>query len=249
MISSGDLGGDPDRSVPETAAIGGSVRCAIYWHNRSGALGGDRASALRNQLRTSNVYLMMKRFVAALFCALLVGCAPAPSPSISPQPSVAPVPSASSSGSPAPSRSLEPSPSSAPSDTATPLAIGTPEPGDMAAAAELVNFYVTDLVQSKWSAAWALLGPDRKPTLPAFTYERSAYFASVKGRFTAKRATHDAATMAFWLPDPSEAASANPARAFIVEVDYPALAGNNAGYEIYLAAPDGGGTWHIWALR
>ena len=44
-------------------------------------------------------------------------------------------------------------------------------------------------------------------------------------------------------------AGADRAKAWLIQVDYPALAGNNAGYEQFVVAPDSGGTWRIWPVR
>ena len=137
--------------------------------------------------------------------------------------------------------------SSTMASASTPLP--TPQPGDAQTAARQVDTYITDLVGRRWRPAWDLLSSDNRPTIEAFTDERSAFFKSVAGRFMAKDPTHDAAVLANWLQSPTLAPSANLGRAFVVEVDYPALSGNNAGFEIYLAAPDRGGTWRVWLLR
>jgi hypothetical protein len=42
---------------------------------------------------------------------------------------------------------------------------------------------------------------------------------------------------------------ADLSRAYLIEVDYPALSGNNAGYEQFVIAPDASGTWWIWPVR
>ena len=38
-------------------------------------------------------------------------------------------------------------------------------------------------------------------------------------------------------------------QAYLIEVDYPALSGNNAGYEQFVVAPDTSGTLRIWPVR
>jgi len=78
---------------------------------------------------------------AALLCALLAACSPAPSPSLSPSPTVAPSPSLSS---PAPSVSL---PTSTPAETVVcvpetgplPAALGDPCPSAIAAVRSVVE--------------------------------------------------------------------------------------------------------------
>jgi hypothetical protein len=50
-----------------------------------------------------------------------------------------------------------------------------------------------------------------------------------------------------WLPA-SQEPNLDRAHAVLVQVDYPALSGNNAGYEIYVVGPVGS-SWYIWPVR
>jgi large repetitive protein len=160
----------------------------------------------------------------------------------------------------APSASPLPSAGSGPGET--------PMPGDAAKASALVDAYEHALVAGKWRQAFDMLsaadqagwlGGDRMEIPPAmraewgslapYVYERSAYFHSVAGRYTLSIPTHDAATLAFWTSGMGIAAGADLGRGFIIRADYPALAGNNAGWEMFLAAPDTNGDWRIWNVR
>ncbi len=165
-------------------------------------------------------------------------------------------PSPSGTASPAPSSS--PSATESPTATASPLVIGPAQPGDAVTAASLVSRYIEALIHGQWRAAWDLLSPEQQThwgSYNAYETDRSAFFKSVNGRYTAATPTHDAATIERWVvPDNYPAAPISPAtpdydRAFLVEVDYPALAGNNAGWEELLAAPSASGTWYIWQVR
>ena len=48
---------------------------------------------------------------------------------------------------------------------------------------------------------------------------------------------------------PIQPTTPNYDRAFLVEVDFPTLANNNAGWEELLVAPTADGSWFIWRLR
>ncbi|HYK95599.1 MAG TPA: hypothetical protein VE011_07035 [Candidatus Dormibacteraeota bacterium] len=115
---------------------------------------------------------------------------------------------------------------------------------DIATAAAAVDGYTRLLVKGDWSAAYALLAPasrDHYGSLANFTYERAAYFKSVAGRYTVKiPAPADVGSITDWLPD-TYGTSVDLGHTVLVEVDYPALAGNNAGYGLYLVAPGSGG--------
>jgi len=88
-----------------------------------------------------------------------------------------------------------------------------------------------------------------------FAQERSEFFKSVKGRYRITAPSHNADEIRKWfVPDNFPAAPIYPAtpdydRAFLVQVDFPAMAGNNAGFEVLLAAPDTSQHWFLWEVR
>ncbi len=135
---------------------------------------------------------------------------------------------------------------------ATPLALGTPRPGDSAIASSLATRYERALVAGQWQTAWDLLAPASQKVpytdYANFVYERSAFFKSVAGRFVVKPPSHDATALTSWVASLLPL-SANLDRAFLIEVDYPALVTNPAGWTMLLVAPDESETWKIWVLR
>lgn len=178
-----------------------------------------------------------------------------------PNPIVGGAPSTFPGGTATPSETSRPTPSDAPVPTAAPsampFAIGTPQPGDLATATDLVSRYEAALVAARWQAAWDLLAPEERShwaSYSGFVADRSAYFRSVAGRYTIRAPTHEPATIRQWVvPDNYPAAPIWPAspdydRAFVVEVDYPLIAQSNA-FDVLLAAPDASGHWFIWQLR
>jgi hypothetical protein len=185
-----------------------------------------------------------------LVAVLLGGCATAPvafpaKPAIR---SARPM----ETGSPRPTLSAKPQPSPVvrpPSLVAAPSA--TPRT-DSAKAGAIADQYERSLVDGRWRAAWNLMSSvDRtlRGTYAAYVDERSAYFRSVSGRYTLSRPTHDPAVLRTWTSSPELVRGADLSRGYIVQASYPALANNNAGFEILLVAPNGSGAWRIWEVR
>lgn len=138
------------------------------------------------------------------------------------------------------------------------VAAGTPLPGDAATAAELAARFENAVAAQDWAAAWALLPPELKAAQGAFddfAADRSAFWNATGGVYRASDPRHDPAEIRRWVvPDNYPAAGVFPAtpnydRAFLVRVDFPRLAGNNAGWEELLVAPLADGRWFIWVLR
>jgi len=167
--------------------------------------------------------------IVALIIALsLRAGGPGPLPS---QPAVGASPSATASPSAAAGPTLSPaaSPSASPATSASAAS----------AASSIVDAYTSDLVKSDYAAAWALLatdGPTRSQAFAAWSAERGQFFKSVAGRYTIVVSPTDVAPLASWLASPWSS-SIDLAHALLVEVDYPALAGNNAGYSLYIVNP------------
>lgn len=151
------------------------------------------------------------------------------------------------------SPSLAPSPSSSvlPSSSSAPSASPSPDAGAAEATALLAG-YEQDLIAGRWAAAWALLSPasqQLRGDLAAYTSERSAYYASVKGRYELSAPSDDPAVINNWASPSLSVAGADLGRSYVLTATYPALAGNNAGWEVFLVGPQTSGGWRIWELR
>ena len=185
---------------------------------------------------------------AAIAIALIIalsarGSAPGPQPTL---PAVGASPVSSASVAPSPSASVsasatnpsQPSPSTAPAGSG-----GTPTASDVSAARAAIDTYTADLVRGDYAAAWAMLGPEaqaHKGTLAGYSSERSAFFRNLGGRYTIVVSPTDVTPIASWLAG-TYGAPIDLAHAVLVEVDYPALAGNNAGYDLFIVNPAAGG--------
>jgi hypothetical protein len=177
-------------------------------------------------------FLAAAAVVVVLIVALsLRGASQGPQPSLpavgaSPSAGTSPVPTSSPS---TPTSSPASSPSDRPSSSASAAS----------AAAAIVDTYTNDLVKGDYAAAWALLAPDGPSRSVSFTdwsSERSQFFKSVAGRYTITVSPSDVGPLANWLANPWSS-SIDLAHALVVEVAYPALAGNNAGYGVYIVNP------------
>ena len=151
-----------------------------------------------------------------------------------------------------PTASPSATPSQTPASPAPTPASPAPSPlaslSDRETATDLVNRYETALVAGNWQTAFDLLAtssPTHQAGLDAFASERAPYFVSVGGRYVIR----DPASATDWATYGPLVAGADRSRAWLIEVDYPALSNNNAGYEQFVVAPDSGGTWRIWPVR
>jgi len=129
--------------------------------------------------------------------------------------------------------------SSASPSPSTTAAAETPTPADVAAAKQAVTTYTADLVRGDYAAAYPMLGPEAQAhfgSLSSFTYDQRAFFQSVAGRFTVTPQPSDVGLITDWLPT-TYGASIDLAHAVLVEVTYPAMAGNNAGYSLFIVNP------------
>jgi len=145
-----------------------------------------------------------------------------------------------------PGASSSPSEPVAPTGTqsATPSLTGpsqTPAPAEVDAARDAMDAYLAALVRGDYAAAYAMLAPEAQAahSLADFTNDSSAFFQSVGGRYTITVWPSDVGPITSWLPPTG--VSIDLAHAVLIEVDYPALAGNNAGWELYIVSPGADG--------
>jgi hypothetical protein len=150
----------------------------------------------------------------------------------------------------APDNGLPVTATSTPASTTAPTPVSSPsEPNVAARATALIDSYETALVSGQWQTAFDMLAPaspTRGAGLQAFAAERAPYYDSVAGRYTIGAPTRDEPDWSIYAPLVD---GADLTQAYLVEVDYPALSGNNAGYEQFVVAPDTSGTLMIWPVR
>ena len=114
--------------------------------------------------------------------------------------------------------------------------------------------YEDAIAKRDWDSAWALLAPEYRASSPGraeFEAERSQFVNSTRGQYVVARPTHDGPEIRQWVTTRGSVIPVSPNydRAFLARVDFPALSGNNAGWEELLVAPLADGAWFIWVLR
>ena len=133
--------------------------------------------------------------------------------------------------------------------TSQPSVVASLQPSDAERATALLDRYEAALVAGKWQTAFDMLAPaspTREFGFAEYAPERAAYFTSVAGRYTMGAPTQQVPDWTIYAP---LIHGADLTHAYLIEVDYPALSGNNAGYEQFVVAPDATGTWRIWPVR
>jgi hypothetical protein len=127
----------------------------------------------------------------------------------------------------------------------------TATPAEVLAASEAIDRYTAALVRGDYPTAWAMLAPEAQTpwgSLATFTYERGAFFTSVAGRYTIDVWPADFAPITLWVTQ-TYGAAIDLRHAVLVKVDYPALAGNNAGFTVYIVSPRLSGGLEIFDVR
>jgi hypothetical protein len=158
--------------------------------------------------------------------------------------------SSAPTNSPAPTSTSAPSTANVPTTPPpkTPVPAETSQPNEGKQAAILLESYERALVAGEWQTAFDMLSPSsptRKAGISGYAAERESYYKSVAGRYTVGAPTRPAD----WTTYAPLTEGADTSRAYLIEVDYPALSGNNAGYEQFVVAPDAAGKWWISPVR
>lgn len=207
--------------------------------------------ALRGRRSTIVPGRLMYAFVAALLLMAALVVAPGVGGFLHKLDSSVSVPTATPSAPPSePVTTPSPTPASPePTPTASSPEPSSPAVGEEARrAVQLVHDYETALVGRHWQDAFDLLAPS-SPThqqgFAAYRDERSAFFASVGGAYDVGSPSR----VTDWAAYDPLVTGADRSHRWLVEVGYSELAGNNAGYEQFVIAPDSTGTWRIWPVR
>jgi hypothetical protein len=120
----------------------------------------------------------------------------------------------------------------------------TPSPPEIAAAEAAVDAYTRLPINGDWAAAWSALAAGSRTQWASFAdfrSERAAYFKSVAGQYTVTLPPTGSDQPIDEWARAMGGATIDPGHAVLVEVDYPKLALNNAGYSLYLVQPGASG--------
>jgi hypothetical protein len=102
--------------------------------------------------------------------------------------------------------------------------------------------------------AWAMLGPEWQaawPSFSAYATDRAGWIKSAGPKYTAVANPPKILSLADWLSSmtwPKATPTIDMAHAVLVEVDWTKLAGNNAGWEVWVVNPIPGG-WQLFEVR
>jgi hypothetical protein len=95
----------------------------------------------------------------------------------------------------------------------------------------------------EWQSAW--------PSLSAYTTDRATWMKSAGPKYTTIANPPKIMSLADWLSGmtwPKATPTIDMAHAVLVEVDWTKLAGNNAGWEVWVVNPIPGG-WQLFEVR
>lgn len=122
---------------------------------------------------------------------------------------------------------------------------------DEGRASGLADAYATALREGHIKAAWDLLAPEAREQLgglTAYTAERTAFLETAEHEVTVGQPTQDPGLLATYTHDIA-GGDIDLRRAWLVELDYPALGKEGASWDQLVAAPDRAGDWHLWWVR
>ena len=186
-------------------------------------------------------------FLAAACTAAAVS--PTPGPTATPAPTDAAT--ATATPTPAPAPTLAPTPPPTQTQTATPVATPAPYPTGAPGALAFVHVYEDALIAGDYAKAWSMIGADGRlgwGSIDGYELERQPNMKSAGKAYTAVANPPDTMSLAQWLSGTPFAASIDTAHAILVQVNWTALAKNNAGWEMWVVNPIKGG-WELYQVR
>jgi hypothetical protein len=194
---------------------------------------------------------MRRLLITAIAVAMLAaGCSmaaasPSPESTATPAPAVVPTPT------PTPTPEPTPIPTPTPVPTPAPVATPTPFPTGAPGALAFVHVYEDALIAGDYAKAWSMIGANGKlgwGSIDGYELERQPYMKSAGKAYTAAANPSGTMSLAQWLNGTPFAASIDTAHAVLVQVNWTALAKNNAGWEMWVANPIKSG-WELYQVR
>jgi hypothetical protein len=116
---------------------------------------------------------------------------------------------------------------------------------------EIVRTYVAALASRDFPTAWQLLADETKAQFGSFEQyvsDRTAFLESARNVTTIGLPSNKAADLNDWWFAVSEA-NLDRNHAYVVMLEYPALAGTNSDWSMLMVAPNGAGNWRVWIVR
>ncbi len=196
----------------------------------------------------------MRRLVIAAIAAALIfaGCSTAgSSPTLAPNQTPTSTVGAATTTAPAPTAT--PTPEGSPSSSPAPTIASTPTPYPTGApgAEAFVKAYENALIAGDYTTAWSMLAPAATSawgTLSKYTGDRTAFMASAGKVYTTVANPPATLSITEWLKGTPFVGSVDKAKAVLVQVNWAALAKNNAGWEMWVVNPTATG-WELYEVR
>jgi hypothetical protein len=179
----------------------------------------------------------MAAFAVLFLVAACKSGAATPVPTAAPTPTAA---TATATDAPAPGSTA----TAVATPTSTPERVTTGVPGAVA----YVRAYEDALIAGQFPVAWAMLAPAAQlplVSLSAYTTQRTAYLLTAGKAYTVEANPPSTMSLSDYLQGASYAAAIDMTNAVLVRVDWTALSGNDAGWEMWIVNPTAGG-WELY---
>jgi hypothetical protein len=205
------------------------------------------ASRLPAARRRTLPPILAATVITALIVSGCIATKPSPSANGSAQPSTSAT-AIAGTPTPAPGGSANPSPTTTAGASFTPGA--SPTSDAAGTATQTARAYIDALVAGHFSVAWKLLSSQSQKhwkDKAAFAEERGAYYATAGATYVLSQPDGSESARNNWLPQKFDGIRGS---SYVIQADHPALAGNNAGQEVFVVAPIGlSADWHVWVVR
>ena len=188
----------------------------------------------------------MRRLLALAIAAtvLLAGCQ-----ATAATPTTAPTPVPTTAPTPVPTTAPTPVPTLVP--TSTPVLTPTPYPTGIPGALAFMKVFLDHETASEFAPAWTMLGPGMQTlagSLSAFTGTVTDMLPNMKKGYTLTPNPSGYMSLADWISGLSFAKAIDTKNAVLILVEWTALKGNNAGWEMWVVNPIAAG-WELYQVR
>jgi hypothetical protein len=190
----------------------------------------------------------MRRLLAlAVATAVLTAGCGSSTATLVPTPAPTAPPTAAVTGTPAPTPTL--APTAVP--TLTPVPTPTPYPTGVPGALAFMKAYIDFQVTGDFPSAWAMLGSGQQVLFgsePAFAQGQATFVPTMEKGYTLTPNPSGYMSLAEWIAGQAYAGSIDKTGAVLALVEWTALKGTQAGWEMWVVNPTAIG-WELYQVR